>query len=1376
APQSAIIRSPLVVSPQTSVMETIVHLSKLHHDDPHLNARSSCVIVVDHDQVIGLVTRRDLVRLIAQQQPLEHLWVHQVMRHPVITLHERAFTDVLSAIHLLQQHHIHQLPLVDDCDRLVGLVTDDSLQPLSCLIDLLRLRSVSEAMTTTVTSAPPQSTIATIAQLMIDRTISSVVIVDFLTDPASGIPIPVGIVTEHDLVQWQALGLNLATCPVQTVISSPVVTVAPTDSLLAVHQLMEQHHIQQVVVTGSQEELVGLVTQRNLWQASNPLELYRSMKLLESKVDQLEAEKSALLTNRNLEAELEKCKRIEQRLLASEQRYAALAAIAPVGIFRTDATGFCTYVNERYCQITGLTQAAALRNEWHQRLHPDDRDRTVTAWEQCVQGIHPFAMEYRFQRQDGSSVWVYGQSAAEYDSQGQIVGHIGTITDITARKQAERALHESEQTNRAIVEALPDLLIQMDRHGHYSRMIAGSTVRVRYPPPEQEHPTVYDVMSPELAQQRLYYTQQALDTGSLQVYEQAVVVDHETRYEEVRITPLTSDEVLVIVRDITDRKRAELTLQKILTGTAAVIGDDFFAALVQHLAETLNVQYACVAELKDDGLQTLAFWANGILESQIIYPILNTPCQQVLEQGEFYCEQHLQQCFPKDTDLATMQAESYLGIALTDTQGQLLGNLFIMDVKPLSEAQRIEISAVLRALAGRTAAELQRKTATEELIRLNQSLEASEAKYRLLVEHQTDLIIKVDPDNHLVFVSPSYCELFGKTDAELLNQPYLPVVHEDDQERTAKAYSLLHQPPYVCYLEHRTMTKDGWRWLGWSFKAILNADAQVVGMVGVGRDITQLKQTQQALQQLNQFLELKVEERTAELRDRERQIRAIVEAIPDLLLRVTRDGRCIDYVHSANQGDQFLPIHQHLAEVLPLELLQQQLQMIERAIATGRLQVYEHQVQKHDRLAYEEIRVVAISPEEALVIVRDITERKQTEAQLRHSNEQLMRATRLKDEFLANMSHELRTPLNAILGMTEGLLEETFGSITLDQRRALQTIERSGNHLLELINDILDLAKIEAGQLDIHLAPVSIANLCHASLTFVSTQAAKKGIRLVTNLPPQLPELLVDERRIRQVLINLLTNAVKFTPHGGQVTIEVSLQSTAPDADWLRIAVIDTGIGIPPKHLQHLFQPFVQIDSALNRKYEGTGLGLALVKRLVDLHGGVVGVTSEVGVGSCFTIDLPYKPAATPSSPQVLTDNANRSVTQQPPIMMPLVLLAEDNEANISTMSSYLNAKGYRLLLAKNGREAIALAQTQHPDIILMDIHMPELDGLAAIAQIRQQPALATVPIIALTGLAMEHDRDRCLAAGATDYLSKPVKLKQLVGIIQRLLETATSP
>jgi CheY-like chemotaxis protein len=295
-------------------------------------------------------------------------------------------------------------------------------------------------------------------------------------------------------------------------------------------------------------------------------------------------------------------------------------------------------------------------------------------------------------------------------------------------------------------------------------------------------------------------------------------------------------------------------------------------------------------------------------------------------------------------------------------------------------------------------------------------------------------------------------------------------------------------------------------------------------------------------------------------------------------------------------------------------------------------------------------------------------------------------------------------------------------------------------------------------------------------LVFIKQQALQKRIRLETKFAPDLTDVFVDERRIRQVLINLLTNAVKFTPEGGTINLTASRLPKVnhpTQQHYLRIAVTDTGIGIAPENISKLFQPFIQIDGALNRQYAGTGLGLALVKQIVELHGGQVNLTSELGVGSCFSIDLPCEPttiSVSSPTPPATVQNETSTTVDDAPVSLPLILLAEDNEANIVTVSSYLNAKGYRIISAKNGKEAIAMTYAESPDLILMDIQMPEMDGLEAIRKLREDPSLKNIPIIALTALAMPGDRERCLEAGANGYLSKPVRLKELATKIRELL------
>jgi signal transduction histidine kinase/CheY-like chemotaxis protein len=392
-------------------------------------------------------------------------------------------------------------------------------------------------------------------------------------------------------------------------------------------------------------------------------------------------------------------------------------------------------------------------------------------------------------------------------------------------------------------------------------------------------------------------------------------------------------------------------------------------------------------------------------------------------------------------------------------------------------------------------------------------------------------------------------------------------------------------------------------------------------------------------------------------------------------------------------------------------------------------------------------------------------------AELNRANVELEHANRTKDEFLANMSHELRTPLTSILGLSESLLEQQRNPLTDYQERSIQVIASSGRHLLELINDILDLSKIEAGKFDFYPQPISVDEICRSSLSFIKSQATKKSIVVTYTNEASVSRIYADPRRLKQVLVNLLSNAVKFTRERGNVTL---LVTSEPTQDLIRFSVIDNGIGISEQDLKRLFQPFVQVDSSLNRQHDGTGLGLALVQRLTDLHGGSVQVESEVGKGSRFTVNLACKvdEIARLESLKSQTASAVRKQAEKKETSQPrhVVLLAEDNMANVLTMGEYLKSHDYKVVVAHDGLEAIKLAETMNPDVILMDIQMPVMNGLDAIARLRDDSRFASTPIVALTALAMSGDRERCLAAGANEYMSKPVSLKLLAETIRELL------
>jgi len=376
-------------------------------------------------------------------------------------------------------------------------------------------------------------------------------------------------------------------------------------------------------------------------------------------------------------------------------------------------------------------------------------------------------------------------------------------------------------------------------------------------------------------------------------------------------------------------------------------------------------------------------------------------------------------------------------------------------------------------------------------------------------------------------------------------------------------------------------------------------------------------------------------------------------------------------------------------------------------------------------------------------------ERKNRE--LEQAREKAERESRFKSTFLANMSHELRTPLNAIIGFSELLDMELAGPLEPKQREYVSDVLQSANHLLTLINDVLDLSKVDAGRVELHREWVTLDVLARAVQAIVQPLANKRGVQLDFDLPAALPQIHVDTVRFKQILFNLLSNGIKFTPAGGQVRLRAHA-----DEAGVHVAVSDTGVGIRSEDLPRLFQEFEQIEPALGVKPEGTGLGLALTRRLVDLHGGTVAVQSEPGQGSVFTVSLPSVRAAPPGAPIAATDPGSRGA---------LVLVIEDDAKAAHVIASHLRAAGLKVALAPRAEQAAQLAAELQPAAITLDILMPGCDGWTVLQQLKKSPATARIPVIVVSAL---DEPQRGYMLGAADYLTKPVTGDALVGTLER--------
>lgn len=441
--------------------------------------------------------------------------------------------------------------------------------------------------------------------------------------------------------------------------------------------------------------------------------------------------------------------------------------------------------------------------------------------------------------------------------------------------------------------------------------------------------------------------------------------------------------------------------------------------------------------------------------------------------------------------------------------------------------------------------------------------------------------------------------------------------------------------------------------------------------------------------------------------------------------------------------------------------------------------VEQHQLPSGQRRWIERTKSALRNADDQIVGVQvlfwDVTDREVAQAEVLEARDAANAANRAKSDFLANMSHEIRTPMSGIIGMTDLVLDTELSST---QREYLEMSQESGETLLAIINDILDFSKIEAGHLELAPAPFDLRDSLGDSVRWLTLRAQSKGLKLAFSVASEVPQVLEgDQGRLRQVIVNLVGNAIKFTDRG-EVQLNVSRQLKSQATCSLLFSVRDTGIGIPADEQARIFEDFQQADRSTTRNHGGTGLGLAISARLVELMGGRIEVDSAPKRGSTFhfTVDFPIIQSAEQAPGQ---DTESKTLHPDAPTRedaSPLetvrVLLAEDNKVNQTLAMKLLEKLGCQVTVVENGAQAVATLTDNEFDIIFMDVEMPEMDGISATKEIRrrEQDSKQHIPIVAVTAHAVLGDRERCLASGMDDYLSKPVRINEIKAMLTKIL------
>lgn len=500
---------------------------------------------------------------------------------------------------------------------------------------------------------------------------------------------------------------------------------------------------------------------------------------------------------------------------------------------------------------------------------------------------------------------------------------------------------------------------------------------------------------------------------------------------------------------------------------------------------------------------------------------------------------------------------------------------------------------------------------------------------------------------------------------------------------------------------------------------------------------------------------------------------AIVESSNDAIISKTLDGQILSWNRSAEElfgykADEI--IGKPIATIIPPDRHDEErmiLERLSRGEQIGHFETIRHT--KDGRLVNLSLTISPVRDRNGNIIgaskvARDITERKSDERRLQEALEKAQAATNAKSEFLANMSHELRTPLNAVIGIAN-LLQHP-GMTAEKQKEFLKTLHLSAQQLLQLINDLLDISKLESQLMKLERIPFSPEDIANEVFEIHNITAKEKHIYLdfPENRTPAI-EVMGDPLRFKQILNNLISNAIKFTEKGG-VTMEISHQAlqNQPHHITYCVKVTDTGVGIQSEKLGGIFAKFTQADMSTTRKYGGTGLGLAITKTLVDLMGGTITVESHIGKGSSFTVTIPFARHQNGSSFHEEIENIPANFSEIS-VIKKHVLLVEDYQANILVATTMLNILGYSYDIAGTGKDALEKIKKQKYDLILMDIQMPEMDGLTATKKLREwenAQNLPPLPVIGMTAHALIGDKERCIEAGMNDYISKPFQQKEL--------------
>jgi PAS domain S-box-containing protein len=1288
-------RQPLIVAPTTSALTVIQQMSQTSGQicalstsgqsgedqapagaaslgwlPPHSQPSCNYAVVVDDETLQGIFTERDLVKLVAIGSDWETAAIADVMTHPVIALNASDAPTIFTVLVTMQQHRIRHLPIVDHAQHLIGVVTQESIRRALQPFNFLKLRRVADVMSPDVVQADPTETLLQLAQRMTEQSISCLVITEAIAQSQSGSAYPIGIVTERDIIQFQAIGLDLSDITAQVAMSAPLFLIRPDDSLWHAHQEMQRRHTRRLVVVDNDGQLAGIVTQSNLLRVLDPLEMLREIEQLQQLTETQATE--LMHRNRQLQDDMIERKRLESALHHANQfleervglqaaqlvqtnealRYErdfTTAVLNTVGalVIVINREGKIVRVNHTCEQVTGYQASEMVdRYVWDFLLASESQETIQSEFDQLVQEQTSRHFETFWVAKDGSHVLIaWSNTVLEHES-GDVQYIIATGIDITEQRQVEQQLEQQSRQNQLFADMTRKIqrslrldeilrttttevqhLLRCDRVLMIQLQPDGSGIPVQEATkPHQTWLRDHDLAAPLFSADYLNLYQQSsiVTVNQLQQLDYQPNIKHLLEQLGVKAQLVVSiicshQRWGLLVAQQCDRPRtwsaSEIELMQQLADQIGVAVSQ--AQLLNQLEDRVNErteQLMSINERLQREVQDRIKTEEALRESQQkLADILNIADVAIISINQRQC-----------IEMFNQGAVQIFGYTLPEILGQPLDILLPEAFRQIhrEHIRRFETSPIVSRRMGERSSEVFGRRKNGEIFpaeasisklktkdgslftvilkditerqQSEQALRESEERFRSTFEQAAVGIAHLSIDFRWMRVNQKLCNILGYAQTELLERSFIDITHPDDVDESLHyIHQLLSDELGTYSLEKRYLRRDGNPvWCNVTVSLVRDSHRIPQYFVTVVEEITARKQAESTL------------------RRSEEQLRLTTDALPVLISYVDANQRYLfnnqayeDWFHQPASSFR----DRHIRDVLGEELYQQIRPHVEAAIAGDRIHYESEFTHSNSEIRYLDTTYIPHVDDDGTVkgffaLISDISDRKATE--------------RLKDEFVSVVSHELRTPLTSIHGSLKLLATGQLGQLNSQGEGLLQIALKNTERLTRLINDVLDLERIEMGKVAMSMQICNAGELIVQAAQSVQSMATENNVTL--SVVPANITLSADPDHILQTLINLLSNAVKFSPADSTVWVA----ATQRDHDVL-FQVTDQGRGIPQDKLTSIFERFNQVDATDSRKRGGTGLGLTICKKIIQRHGGQIWAESTLGEGSTFYFTLP---------------------------------------------------------------------------------------------------------------------------------------------------------